>query len=378
MLDCQRSLFDLPDDVRYLNCAYMAPQLKSVTEVGLRSVASKSRPWNVGPEDFFRDSERARALFSSLIDASADDIALVPSVSYALATAASILPLAQGQNIVVLAEQFPSNVYVWREKTRRFGGEMRTVQRPSEGAWTAEVLDAIDEKTAIVAVPNVHWTDGSLVDLEAVSARAREVGSALVIDATQSLGALPLSVANLEPDFLACASYKWLLGPYSTGFLHVHPRWHDAPPLEHNWQNRANSEDFAGLVDYRDGFQPGARRFDVGERSNFALMPMVVEALEQLTRWGVDAIAHTLQEKTDRIALRAREEGLDVAPSDARGPHMLGVRFPDGAPAGVLEALRTRNVHVSQRGDSIRISPHLYNDDSDTAALFDALRQFQR
>jgi selenocysteine lyase/cysteine desulfurase len=235
------------------------------------------------------------------------------------------------------------------------------------------VLDAIDEATAIVAVPNVHWTDGSLVDLGAVGARAREVGAALVVDATQSLGALPLSIDSVQPDFLACASYKWLLGPYSTGFLYAHPRWHHAAPLEHNWQNRANSEDFAGLVDYKDAFQPGARRFDVGERSNFALMPMVVAALEQLEAWGVDAIAASLQSKTDIIADEARARGLHVAERTERGPHMLGVRFPGGAPSGILASLADENVHVSLRGDSIRISPHLYNRDEDIERLFGVL-----
>jgi selenocysteine lyase/cysteine desulfurase len=112
----------------------MAPQLKRVTEVGLRSVASKARPWNVGPEDFFRDSERARTLFSGLIGASRDDIALVPSVSYALATAAAILPIHAGQNIVILAEQFPSNVYVWRERAHQSDADIRTVSRPASGA----------------------------------------------------------------------------------------------------------------------------------------------------------------------------------------------------------------------------------------------------
>ncbi len=374
MLPCQRALFDLPDDTAYLNCAFMAPQLRSITEVGLQSVALKSAPWNLGAEDFFRDTERARALFAGLTHAQADDIALIPSVSYGLGVAASILPVSRGQNILLLAEQFPSNVHVWRERARSSSAEIRTVPRPPGDAWTAGVLDAIDSNTAVIAIPNVHWTDGSLVDLRAVGARAREVGAALVIDATQSLGAMPLSIAEVQPDFLACASYKWMLGPYSTGFLYVHPRWQESPPLEHNWQNREGSEDFAALVDYRDTFQPGARRFDVGERSNFALMPMVVEALEQLTRWGIEEIAETLREKTHAIATLARDLGLEVAGAEARGPHMLGIRFPQGAPADFLAFLRARNVHVSQRGDSIRISPHLYNNAADTHRLFEALR----
>ena len=154
-------------------------------------------------------------------------------------------------------------------------------------------------------LPNCHWTDGGLVDLVAIGARCREVGAALVLDVTQSLGAMPFEVGAVRPDYLACATYKWLLGPYSMGFCYVAPHRHEGRPLEHNWIHRKDSEDFAGLVAYRDEYQPGARRYDVGERSNFALMPMVVAALEQIFEWGVDEIAETLGNRTAAIAQRA-------------------------------------------------------------------------
>ena len=273
MIPSQRHLFDLPDDVAYLNCAYMSPLLKHAVAAATEGIARKAQPWRIGADDFFTDSERARGLFARLLGATAEDIAVVPAASYGIAVAAANLPFAEGRRILMLAEQFPSNVYAWSDLARRERGEVVTVPRPADGDWSAAILARLDERVAITALPHCHWTDGGLIDLVSVAARCREVGSALVIDATQSLGALPFDLAAIRPDFLACAGYKWLLGPYSVSYLYVAPRWQDGQPLEHNWIARTGSENFAGLVDYQAGYQPGARRFDVGERANFGLMP---------------------------------------------------------------------------------------------------------
>src|SRR3546814_7122620 len=120
--------------------------------------------------------------------------------------------------------------------------------------WTSDVsssvlLARLDARTRIVALPHCHWTDGGLLDLAAIRAACTSVGAALVIDATQSLGALPFDVAALDPDFLVAGGYKWLLGPYSFGYLYVAKRWQQAMPIEQNWIARKDSEDFAGLVD---------------------------------------------------------------------------------------------------------------------------------
>ena len=206
-----------------------------------------------------------------------------------------------------------------------------------------------------------------------MSKKCREFGAAVVLDLAQSVGAIPFSISDVDPDFVIAPSYKWLLGPYSLGFLYVAPRWQGGEPLEHNWIDRANSEDFAGLVKYRDEFQPGARKFDVGERSNFALMPMAVAALKQLLEWGVQNISETLAQFTGEIGERAKSLDLNVLALEERSPHLMGVRFPDGVHDSLLAKLAERNVFVSARGDSVRVSPHLYNNSYDIDRLFDTL-----
>jgi selenocysteine lyase/cysteine desulfurase len=373
MIPCQKHLFNIPEDVTYLNCAYLSPQLRSVSEAGHAGIAAKEQPWQIIAQDFFTKTEQTRRLFAEMIDAQPDDIAIIPAVSYGIAVAALNIRLSAGNAILILEDQFPSNVYPWREVAKEIGAIVKTISRPEDEDWTRALLDYIDENTAAVAVPNCHWTNGAMIDLVKIGKRCKEIGAALVVDATQSIGALPFSVAEVQPDFLVTASYKWLFGPYSLGFLYVHPHYQDGKPLEHGWIARKNSEDFAGLVNYQDEFQPGARRFDVGERSNFALMPMVLAALQQILDWQVTEIAATLSTMTNRIAERAIELDLKVAPAHLRGPHLMGLRFPEGVPTDLVEALSENNIYVSVRGDSIRISPHLYNTENDIDRLFEIL-----
>jgi selenocysteine lyase/cysteine desulfurase len=373
ILPSQRDLFEIPDDVAYLNCAYMSPLLRAARAAGEAALARKSQPWHITPHDFFADSETARGLFAELIGADADGVALIPAASYGLALAAANLPIREGQRILVLEDQFPSNVYAWRDLAARAGAFVETVPRPADFDWTAALLERIDERTAIVAVPHCHWTDGSLVNLVRVGERARAVSAALVVDVTQSLGAAPLSIGEVRPDFLVAAIYKWLLGPYSIGFLYAAPEWRDGRPLEFNWIAREGSEDFAGLVKHRDAFQPGARRYDVGEKSNFALVPVALAGLRQILDWRVESIAQTLSELTDAVERGAARVGLHAIPAERRAAHMIGLRAEGPLPADLPARLAAEQVFVSVRGNSIRVSPHLYNTPGDVERLFAVL-----
>jgi selenocysteine lyase/cysteine desulfurase len=375
ILENQRELFEIPEGVAYLNCAYMSPQLLSAREVGERAVARKSRPWEITPDDFFEDAEKSRALFARLVGAEADGVALIPSVSYGIAVAAANVKVEPGENILILEDQFPSNVYSWRELAARKEAKVVTVPRPPDYDWTTAVLDRLGENTAVVAVPNCHWTDGSILDLARVGERAREAGAALVVDGIQSLGAHPFDVAEVEPDFLVASAYKWLLGPYGFGFLYVGEDYREGTPIEHNWINRRGSENFSGLVDYEGAFQPGARRYDVGERSNFVLLPMANEALRQILDWSVENVSETIGALTDAIEREARKRGIEAIPAQRRARHMIGLKLGSHAPQDLAARLASEGVFVSVRGESVRLSPHLYNTSEEVDRLFAALAE---
>lgn len=373
MISCQRHLFDIPDGVTYLNCGYMSPLLRVAVEAGTRGLARKSRPWEITHKDFFSESEVARRLFARLVGADANDIAIIPAVSYGVALAAANIPLRRGQTIIVLDGQFPSHVYAWRELAASGNARLMTLCRnPGEG-WTEAILEAIGPDTAIVAVANCHWIDGTVIDLEAVGRACRETGAALVVDATQSLGVVPLDATRIGADFVIAATYKWLLGPYSMGFAYIAPKWQSGRPLEHNWIDRLGSEDFNNLIDYQDSFQPGARRFDVGERSNPALLPAAIAAMERLLDWGVDEIGSTIREMTSAIASRTRTLGLGAEPASLRSPHYLSLEWRHGNTGALMEKLAAERIFISLRGGTLRITPHVYNDSDDVERLIAAL-----
>ncbi|HSK18296.1 MAG TPA: aminotransferase class V-fold PLP-dependent enzyme [Longimicrobiales bacterium] len=383
-LDCRRADFSLPPDVHYLNCAYMGPLPRRVQEAGFAGVRAKGVPTSIEPSDFFRDSDTARSMFAQIIGArDVSRVAIVPSVSYGVATVARNVRCGAGATIVIAQEQFPSNVYAWRRLAAATGAELRMIGPASDGArgesWSEALIGAIDERCAVVALPHVHWTDGTRFDLERIGERARDVGAAFVIDGTQSIGALPFDAERIRPDAVICAAYKWLLGPYGIGFAWYGERFDDGVPIEETWIGREGSEDFQHLVDYRDTYQPGAVRYDVGERSNIILLPMVIESMRLVLECGAERI----QQYCDTLMQPALEEasalGFRIEARSWRGAHLLGLRAPATLDLGALGAgLRQRNVFASLRGTALRLAPHVYNDEHDVAALMDVLRSAVR
>jgi selenocysteine lyase/cysteine desulfurase len=370
----QRAQFEIDDEVAYLNTASLSPLLRSVRAAGEAALVQRGRPWTITADHWFSDVERLRSSIARLINGSPEGVALVPASSYGLSVAARNLHAGPGDRVLVLGQEFPSSYYTWRRFAARTGSDLVEVDRQPGQRWTDAVLAALDERTAVVVVPNVHWTNGAWVDLHAVKVRAGDVGAALVVDASQSLGAVPLDIESLRPDFVVSVGYKWQLGAVGVSYLYVDERHRSGEPLEENWALRVGADDFAALVDYQDEYQPGARRFDMGQRPSFGLVPMAIAAIDQLLAWGVPDIAEALGRVTDEIAERARALGLAPPARDERGPHILGLELPPDAMDRVAGALARNGVVVSVRGRSLRIAPHLHTSTADIDRLVDALR----
>ena len=381
MLACQRPLFDLPEEIAYLNCAYMSPLLLSVTETGIQNIHKKARPFEIFPDDFFKYQEMVKRNFARLVNISNwERVAIIPSASYGVATVCRNLKMTAGQEILVASEQFPSNYYSWERKASECGGSLQIVDIRGLGSSPARanelILESISERTAAVALSHVHWADGLLYDLETIRRRTREVGAILVLDGTQSVGALPFDAALIEPDALICAGYKWLMGPYSLGCAYYGSYFDDGEPLEENWINRRHSENFAGLVDYESDYRPFASRYSVGESSNFILASMLNHAIEQLLNWGVGEIQDYCKKVSAGFVEQVKDRGGLVLEEEHRCGHLFGVRIPGQAN---LEALRNHcleeKVFVSIRGDAVRISPHVYNTEEDFARLLSCFKK---
>ena len=365
MIPCQRNLFSIPNDIAFLNTAYMSPLTTSVVEAINLGTRLKASPWDISISDFFKNSELARELFSKIVNVKPESVALVPSASYGMETAARNLKVGEGRTIVMLENQFPSHVYPWRRLIKNTGGKIIKVSEEDDRSITELLLKKIDKKCAIVALPNVLWTNGILVDLIAISKKCKQVGAALVLDLTQSLGAMETDLSKVDPDFAVVASYKWMMSPYSTGYLYVAEKHWDGDPIEGNWISRKESKNFSNLINYTDSYEVGAIRFDVGERANFALLPGAIQAMKQIEEWGVKNIEATLANNNLILSERLRDLGFTIPKEANRGPHFIGARHPGGLKKDLLQILASNRVYISERGGVLRITPHLWNNMED-------------
>lgn len=376
-LSCQRHLFPPKAVAGYLNGASRSPQLKSVEAAAQHALWWRTENSSLPIPQFFEPVEEVKRQFATLIGAPEPQrVALMPSTSYGISTVARNLPLRKGQHILVVEDQFPSNYYPWVTVGAAAGAEVRTIARPVGGnvdSWSDRLLTAINADTAAVAIANVHWADGTLFDLVAIRKRTDEVGAWLVIDGTQSVGAMPFDVEAVRPDALIAGGYKWLMGPYGCAYAWLGPRMDEGVPLEENWINRKGSEDFRNLVNYQSEYRPFAGRYSVGQHSNFIITPMQVEALRQVNLWGMENI----QEYTGGLWSVIEDElltlGVDLPAQ--RANHLVGLRLPEHINRDKLvEALGQRNLQVSYRGDAVRVSPSVYNTPEEMAELVGAFR----
>lgn len=379
-MDCKKSHFQLNNSFTYLNCAYMSPLLRRVEAAGQEGLARKRNPFMITPDEFFGETEKLRSAYASLINAEDPKrIVTIPSVSYGMANVAKNLSLSKGDNIVVVGEQFPSNVYPWRKRAQINDAEIITVTPPDTSVnrgkkWNENLLKAINPRTKLVAMANVHWADGTLFDLKEIRNKTNEVEAWLAIDGTQSVGALPFDVQEIQPDALICAGYKWLMGPYSIGLAYYGPALDQGDPIEENWINRFESEDFSNLVNYNDQYQAGALRYEVGEHSNFILVPMMLEAVRQLNEWGPENIQHYCEELISDSVSELRKAGYWIEDNAYRSSHLFGIRLNKDHDMNIVkERLDKENILVSFRGDSIRVSPNVYNTPEDFNKLTETL-----
>jgi len=266
---------------------------------------------------------------------------------------------------LVVDEQFPSNIYIWQRLAKKHKAQIKVVKAPLDfkhrGAlWNEAILGAITSKTAVVTMAHVHWADGTLFDLKSIREKTREKEALLIIDGSQSVGALPFSVEELDPDALICCGYKWLMGPYALGVAYYGEAFMNGTPIEDGWMNREHSEDFTQLTNYQSDYKPKAERYSVGESSNF----------EQLIQWQPGNIQNYCKQISLDTLNQLRASGCFIEDEDYRAQHLFGVYLPQKMD---LEALKKRflekQIYISMRGKAIRISCNMYN----TAGDFEKL-----
>jgi len=375
----QKHLFNIPDGIHYLNCAYMSPLLKSVEEKGIEGMLKKRNPISIKPVDFFTGVVGVRQKFGEMVHCDPLQVAVMPSVSYGMNSVIRNIPFRKGQHALTVSEEFPSCYYTAKRWCDENSAELKVVVRnedlPEKARdWNDRILEAIGTETAFVVMASVHWMNGTKFDLEQIGRKCREVGARLIVDGSQSVGALPIDVKEFKIDALICAAYKWLMGPYSTALAYIHEDFNEGIPLEESWMTRPNSERFDRLTNYVNGYKPGALRYDVGQSSNFILVPMLDEALRQLLEWGIGEIQENSRILSEPLIRFFRERGSRVEDEVHRAHHLMGLPLPPGTNGEELVSeLQSRNVFVSLRGSNIRISVNVFNTPEDVQELIASL-----
>ena len=385
-LTCQKHLFSIPEKHVWLNAAYMGPLPVPVQQAAEAAMELRAFPLNLTPNDFFEPAERVRRLCGQLVNAHPDQVALIPTTAYATATVARNLSPAAGENVVMLADQFPSNVHPWRH-WEADGVQMRWIPAPDKECWSATqappgrtavwndaLLAAIDDNTVLVAVEQAHWTDGTLFDLVRIGERCKAVNACFLVDATQTAGTMPLDFEAIGADALIVHSYKAMLCNYGLGFAAFSERFASGRPLEDSWLTRNGSEDFSRLIPYQDEYAAGMRRYDCSIRANPVLIMMLEAACELLVQWQPERIRNYLLGIEEAFVTRMRQQGCEVADNPDRAANIFGVKLPDGTDSRMMtKALAEQGISVSVRGSAMRVAPHVYNDEADLMRLADAV-----
>ena len=377
MLSSQRALFDIPRHICYLNAASYSPLPLRTLEAARAAVGRKGTPWTLEAGFANAQHERARTAAARLIHAEPSDIALIPSISYGVATAAKLLTPGRGTRVLVLENDHSSPVLEWHARAEAQGFAVETVRQPDDGDWTSAILESIERTGAppvsLASISSVHWSDGGLIDVDKIGAALRRRGGAFLVDATHSTGVLTTDVKRLDPDFVIFPTYKWLLGPYGRAFLYVAKRHQSGVPLEQTAAGRCNvrAENAVYFTDLE--YVPDARRFDMGERDFFISLEMASIGMEMMADWGADAIKQRLAMLTERIATGVRDLGIRVPEPHLRAPHILSLAFEGKMPGGLVEGLASEGVYVAPRLGRMRVSPHVYNDEADADRFVEAL-----
>jgi len=306
MLPSQRALFDIPSDVCYLNAASYTPLPLATLEAGRATVGRKGRPWLINNDFAAQQYSRTRQAAARLIHADAADVALIPSISYGVATVAKIIPVPADSRVIVLHDDHSSPVLEWLTRARDGAFTVDTVQNPNDHDWTSAVLETIERAgaapVAIVSISSVHWADGAELNITAIARAVRARGAVFLIDATQGAGVLDLDVRALDPDFVVFPTYKWLLGPYGRAFIYVAKRHQGGIPLEQTSYGRKAVRAEQDVYFTDTDYVGDARRFDMGERDHFISMEMASIGMEMMADWGAEPIATRLGALTERLA----------------------------------------------------------------------------
>lgn len=381
MLENQKHLFSLNEDVHYLNCAYKAPLLKSAEKAAMQSLITQRNPADILASDYFKEAEDVRSLFGSLINCRPSEVAIVPSTSYAFSSVLNNIPCETGQHAITIGDEFPSDFFSIERWCKTNQASLKVIKPDAQTKavgrnWNDNIINTINNETAVVIISSIHWMSGLKFDLKQIGNKCKEVGAKFIVDGTQSVGAIPMDIKEYNIDVLVCASYKWLFGPYSVALAYIGEAFHQGIPLEETWMNRTNAQNFGQLTNYDNNYTPDAGRYNVGQFSNLVLMPMLISSLKQIHTWQVEEIQSYCKELIQPLLQYLKAIRVHVEEEAYFSNHLFSLPLPPGIDLDKFSAdLKTRNIILSVRSGKLRVSVNVFNTPKDIQQLIRVIEQ---
>jgi cysteine desulfurase/selenocysteine lyase len=363
------------EDATYLNLAGQAPMPKVSLRAIQSAIADKKYPHHRTDSVFYEVPNRIRANIAQLIGAKPEEIALTTGASAGVTAVAYALDWKRDDEVIVAAKEFPLQYTIWKPMEERVGLKVKIVSPRDRFLDADDLIGALTPKTRLVSVSHVRFNDGSLLDAKRLAAACHAQGALFLLDVSQSCGAVPMNVRELGADFIVCAGYKWLFGPFGTGFFWIkHELLSRVLPAPFYWMAVAGSDNFAKLDFANPQPENSAKRWDAPEWAshfNFNLAGLDA-SLEFVLRMGAETVERHNRELIELMYARLpKDRCVPASPLDAakRGPYgCFAARTPEKT-AELYKTLRTENVVVSLREGNIRVSPHLYNTERDIDRL---------
>jgi cysteine desulfurase/selenocysteine lyase len=363
----------------YFDHAAVAPITKPAADVATRWAAEAAAEGDTVWPDWSRRVEAMRESAARMIGAHAEEIALVPNTTYGISIVAEGLPWREGENVVTLADEFPSNAYPWLNLASR-GVETRRVPTDDGRLDLDKLIAACDARTRIISISWVGYATGYKHDIDRIVELAHARGILVMLDAIQGLGAFPFDVRKTPVDFLSADGHKWMLGPEGAGIAYIRREHLDRlRPIGVGWHSVAHAHDYTRI---ELTFKPTAARYEGGSQNMVGMLGLGA-SLDLLQEIGLENTAAAILDITDAACERLQSIGAKIV-SDRRLDHrdgqqrsgIVAFELPGLDPLAIKKHCLTRQVVLSCRAGRLRISPHAYNNESDVDRLIAALESY--
>ena len=373
--DYRQEWFEI-EDATYLNLAAQSPMPKVAHRAVQAAIEWKKDPHHIADSAYFEVPSRIRASIAKLIGGKPEEIALTTGANTGMSAVAYGLTWKPGDEILTAKGEFPLQYSTWKPMEAREGIVLKIVAPRDRFITADDFIAAMTPKTRLVSVSMVRFDNGVLLDAARLAAACHAQGALLLLDVSQSCGGMPVDVAKLGSDFVVCAGYKWLLGPYGTGFFWAkNQHIENMRPGPFYWAAAEGAENFHSLS-FEDPKPRGARRWDMAETSNYFNFAAMDASVQFVLHVGPDTVYAHNRKLIDFFFERLpKDRCAPASPLDAaqRGPYgCFAARSPEKT-AELYHRLVKEKVITSLREGNIRVSPHLYNTERDIDRLISAI-----